>query len=172
MHGIKPTNKLPGYFMRQVLNAIRYGVKCFIVGGHLHNLQLTQWKKLSFVTTSVMVCLSGCLIVCPTTDVCKNLQIVIQRLGDVISQWYSSGLRAGWSGVRFPTGDGNFSLHHRVQADSGAHPASYPGVARALSPGVKRPRREADDSSSSAEAKECLELYLHSPIRLNGMVLS
>jgi hypothetical protein len=28
--------------------------------------------------------------------------------------------------VRFPAGAGNFSLHHRVQNGSGAHPASYP----------------------------------------------
>jgi hypothetical protein len=28
--------------------------------------------------------------------------------------------------VRFLTGAGNFSLHHRVQNGSGAHPASYP----------------------------------------------
>jgi hypothetical protein len=30
------------------------------------------------------------------------------------------------SSVRFPAGDGNFSLHHRVQTGSGAYPASYP----------------------------------------------
>jgi hypothetical protein len=28
--------------------------------------------------------------------------------------------------VRFPGEAGNFSLHHRVQNGSGAHPASYP----------------------------------------------
>jgi hypothetical protein len=28
--------------------------------------------------------------------------------------------------VRFPSGTGNFSLHHQVQNGSGAHPASYP----------------------------------------------
>jgi hypothetical protein len=32
----------------------------------------------------------------------------------------------GGSRVRFPAGAGNFSLHHRVQNGSGAHPASYP----------------------------------------------
>jgi len=37
-------------------------------------------------------------------------------------------------------------------------------VSRALSLGVKRPGREADHSPpSSAEVKECVELYLHSP---------
>jgi hypothetical protein len=30
------------------------------------------------------------------------------------------------SGVRFPVGAGNFSVHRRVQNGSGAHPASYP----------------------------------------------
>jgi hypothetical protein len=30
------------------------------------------------------------------------------------------------SGVQFLAGAGNFSLHHRVQNGSGAHPTSYP----------------------------------------------
>jgi hypothetical protein len=42
----------------------------------------------------------------------------VQRLG--------YGLDDRGSGVRFPAGAGNFSLHHRVQNGSGAHPASYP----------------------------------------------
>jgi len=42
----------------------------------------------------------------------------------------------------------------------------------ALSLGVKRPGSEADHSPpSSAEVKECVELYLHLPVRLRGMVL-
>jgi hypothetical protein len=46
-------------------------------------------------------------------------------------------------------------------------------VPGALSMGVKRPGREADHSPpSSAEVKEWVELYLHSPIRLHGVVLS
>jgi hypothetical protein len=48
----------------------------------------------------------------------------------------------------------NFSLHHLVQTGSGAHPTSL---------GVKRPGHVADYSPpSSAEVKECMELYLHS----------
>jgi hypothetical protein len=35
------------------------------------------------------------------------------------------GLDDRGSGVRFPAGAGNFSLHHHVQNFSGAHPASY-----------------------------------------------
>jgi hypothetical protein len=43
----------------------------------------------------------------------------------------------------------------------------------ALSLGVKRSGREADHSPlSSTDVKECVELYPHSLIRLNGVVLS
>jgi hypothetical protein len=46
-------------------------------------------------------------------------------------------------------------------------------VPEALSLGVKRPEREADHSPpSSAAVKECVELYLHSPIGLHDLVLS
>jgi hypothetical protein len=37
----------------------------------------------------------------------------------------------------FPAGAGNFSLHHRVQNGSGAHPASYPMGTRGSFPGSK-----------------------------------
>jgi hypothetical protein len=36
------------------------------------------------------------------------------------------GLDDRGSRVRFPARAGNFSLHHRVQNGTGAHPASYP----------------------------------------------
>jgi hypothetical protein len=39
--------------------------------------------------------------------------------------------------VPFPAGDGNFSLHHRVQNGSGAYPASYPIGIRGSFPGGK-----------------------------------
>jgi hypothetical protein len=55
----------------------------------------------------------------------------------IVSQWYSAGLRAGWSGARVPAGAGNFSLHHRVQTGSQAHPASYPVGIRDSYPGGK-----------------------------------
>jgi hypothetical protein len=41
------------------------------------------------------------------------------------------------SRVLFPAGAGNFSLHHRVQNGSGAHPASYPIGIRGSFPGGK-----------------------------------
>jgi hypothetical protein len=46
-------------------------------------------------------------------------------------------------------------------------------VPGALSLGVKRAGHEADHSPPSrSEVKECVELYLHSPICLHGVVLS
>jgi hypothetical protein len=39
--------------------------------------------------------------------------------------------------VRFPAGAWNFSLHHLVQTDSGAHPASYPMGTGGSFPGVE-----------------------------------
>jgi hypothetical protein len=41
------------------------------------------------------------------------------------------------SRFRFPAGTENFSLHHRIQNGSGAHPASYPVGIRVSFPGGK-----------------------------------
>jgi hypothetical protein len=81
---------------------------------------------------------------------------------------YPSSIALGYRlydrGVRVPVEARNFSLHHRLQNGSGAHPASIQWVPGALSLGVKPPGREADHSPpSSAEVKECVELYLDSP---------
>jgi hypothetical protein len=45
------------------------------------------------------------------------------------------GLDDRGSKVRFRAGAGNFSLHHRVQNGSGAHPAYYPVGTRGSFPG-------------------------------------
>jgi hypothetical protein len=47
------------------------------------------------------------------------------------------GLDDRGSRIRFAAGAGNFSLHHRVQNGSGAHPASYPMGSRGIFPGDK-----------------------------------
>jgi hypothetical protein len=47
------------------------------------------------------------------------------------------GLDDRGSRVRFPAGAGNFSLHHRAQNVSEAHPASYPMGTRGSFPGGK-----------------------------------
>jgi hypothetical protein len=55
----------------------------------------------------------------------------------------SVGIQLGYglddwdSRVRLPAGTGNFSPHHRVQSDSGAHPASYPMGTMDSFPGSK-----------------------------------
>jgi hypothetical protein len=42
-----------------------------------------------------------------------------------------------------------------------------------FSPGVKRPGLEADHSvPTSAEVKKNVDIYIHSPIRLHGIVLN
>jgi hypothetical protein len=47
------------------------------------------------------------------------------------------GLDDRGSRFRFPAGTGNFSLHHRIQNGSGAHPASYPVRTKDSFPGGK-----------------------------------
>jgi hypothetical protein len=95
--------------------------------------------------------------------------IIISSIG--IALGYGQDDRG--SRVRFPAGAGNFSLHHRVQNGSGPTQPPIQWEPGALSLGVKRPGREADHSTpSSAELKEWVDLYLHSPIRLHGVVLS
>jgi hypothetical protein len=62
---------------------------------------------------------------------------------------------------------------HNIVNGSGTTQPPIQWVPGALSLGEKRPGREADHSPpSSAEVKEWLELYLHSPICLHGVVLS
>jgi hypothetical protein len=64
-------------------------------------------------------------------------------MNSFVSRDSSVGIALGYglddrgSRVRFPTGTGNFSLHHRVQHSSGAHPASYPMGIRGSFPGGK-----------------------------------
>jgi desulfoferrodoxin (superoxide reductase-like protein) len=78
------------------------------------------------------------------------------------------GLDDRWVGVRVPVRSRIFSspalgcTQHTIQ-----------WVTVALSPGVKRQGREADHSPpASAEVKENVALYIHSPIRLHGVVLN
>jgi hypothetical protein len=73
-----------------------------------------------------------------------------------------------------------YLLHMRVNAGNFSHPAaSRPAlgptqppiqwVPRAVSLGVKRPEHEADFTPpSSAEVKECMEIYLHSTPSWHG----
>jgi hypothetical protein len=83
------------------------------------------------------------------------------------------GLNDWGSRVRIPAGVGNFSLHHRVQKGSGAHPVPHPVGTGALSLGVRWPGREADHSPPlSAKDKNAWSSTSTPPIRLHGVVVS
>jgi hypothetical protein len=75
-----------------------------------------------------------------------------------IAQWCSAELRAGWSGL----GIFLFTIASRSALGPTQPPIQW--IPKALSLGIKRPEREADRSPpSSAEVKEWVELYIHSP---------
>jgi hypothetical protein len=57
-------------------------------------------------------------------------------IAQLVQHW-ATGWTIRGSRFRFPAGAGNFSLHHRVQNGSGAHPASYPMGTRGSFPGDK-----------------------------------
>jgi hypothetical protein len=94
-----------------------------------------------------------------------TLLIVLDLLTQVItilckSRDSSVGIATGYwlydrnSRVRFLVRAGNFSLHHRVQNGTGAHPASYPMDTGGCFPGIKRPACQGNQSPpSSAEVK-------------------
>jgi hypothetical protein len=95
----------------------------------------------------------------------KQLKILISNIWN-----YCYGLDDRVSRVRFPTGAGNFSLHHRVQDGFEAHPASYLTGTTGSFPGGKATGAWSWPlNPTSAEAKEWVELYLHSPMHLHGV---
>jgi hypothetical protein len=77
---------------------------------------------------------------------CPALYIILYLITLItleISRDSSVGIALGYGPddqgprARFPAGAGNFSLHHRVQNGSGAHPASYRMGTRGSFPGGK-----------------------------------
>jgi hypothetical protein len=73
------------------------------------------------------------------------------------------GLGDRGSRVRFPAEAGNFFFTTVSRTALGPTQPPIQCVLWALSLGVKRPGREGDHSPpSSAEVKECVEIYLHS----------
>jgi hypothetical protein len=78
----------------------------------------------------------------------------------------------GGGGFRVPAGAGNFPLHHRLQAGSGAHPASYPADTGVSLLGIKRSEREADHSSPHSAEVTAWSYISTPPLRLHGVVLS
>jgi hypothetical protein len=82
------------------------------------------------------------------------------------------GLDDQWVGVRVPVGKRIFSLHV-VQTGSGVHPTSYPKVT-----GGSFHRGKAVGAwswpltSNYCWGQENVDLYIHFPIRLHGVVLN
>jgi CO dehydrogenase/acetyl-CoA synthase delta subunit len=75
----------------------------------------------------------------------RNLNFnLFSSIGQPTSTRLGYGLDYRGSRIRLPAGAGNFSLHHRVQYGSGAHPASYQMGTRGSFPGG-----EADHSPPS-----------------------
>jgi hypothetical protein len=92
------------------------------------------------------------------------LSFFLPLSGDSITQWYSDGLRAGWSGSesRQSLGIYLFTTASRPALDRTYPPIQWVPAAFLL--WVKQPGRESDHSPpSSAEVKEWVELYHHSP---------
>jgi hypothetical protein len=74
---------------------------------------------------------------------------------------------------RDPVGLGIFLFTTASRTALGPSQSPIQRLLRSLSLGVKRPGREADHSPpSNAEVKVCVMLYLHSPVRLHGVVLN
>jgi len=77
------------------------------------------------------------------------------------------------SKVRFQAGAGNISLLHHAQTGSRAHPTLYSVGTGGFSPGIKRPGREADNSTPSGAEVNNAWSYTSTPsVRLHSVVPS
>jgi hypothetical protein len=99
------------------------------------------------------------------------LQVAVMSRDSSVGIALGYGLKDRDSTVRFPAGLGIFPFTIASRTALGPTQPPIQWVPAALSLGIKRPSSEADHSPpSSAEVKECVEQYLHSPIRLHGVV--
>jgi hypothetical protein len=88
---------------------------------------------------------------------------------------YSDWLRAGRPRGRnsSPGGVKNFLFYTSSRPALGSTHPPIQWVPGTLSPGINLPGREADQSPpTSAEVKKNVDLYMHSPIRLHGVVFN
>jgi hypothetical protein len=149
-------------------------------------LRLKKEERLFFlnIALSVYQLLTKCFahlakslfVVWPTCRVYSHSIVLIVHVRAVTAQSVHGldyGLDDRGSRVRFPGRMGIFLFTTASRMALGPIQPPFQWVPGAFSLGVKRPGREADHSPpSNAEVKECVELYLHSPIRLHWMVLS
>jgi hypothetical protein len=73
---------------------------------------------------------------CRESDLGRPVRGKSSSVGIALRYW----LDDKGSRVPLPAGAGNFSLHHRVQNGSGAHPASHPMGTKGSFPGGKAAR--------------------------------
>jgi hypothetical protein len=120
---------------------------------------VNSWQKIWIISCFLVILTEGYKLC--SSSLCKFIQIFCWHLDDRGSR------------VRFPAGLEIFFFTIASRTALGPTQPLIQWVPGSLSLAVKRPRREADHSPpSSAEVKEWAELYLHSPIRLPGVVLS
>jgi hypothetical protein len=127
-------------FLRRLLDlSSSYGMHDYLRG---RNMQISvpgnevprSWRSLRWIQNQSWESVSEFLIYF------FPLKIAVGRIR---SRDSSVGIALGYglddrgSRVRFPARTGNFSLHHRVQNSSGAHPASYLMDTRVSFPGGK-----------------------------------
>jgi hypothetical protein len=88
--------------------------------------------------------------------------------------WDCGWLRAEWPRGRSSRPDRvkNFLFSTSSRPVLGSTQPPIQGAPGALSPGVKRPGREADHSPPASAQVKKVDLYIHSPIRLHGVVLN
>jgi hypothetical protein len=145
---------------------------CFVV----QNIQITFWQvEIHHLNTINSFTRSVFQITCLENRTCtsipQTLGIAQSNIG-VMNPPLPHIFRKSNSRVRFPTGLGIFlfTTASRTALGPTQPPIQWVPV---LSLVVKRLGREADHSPPSrVEVKEWVELYLYSPIRLHGVVLS
>jgi hypothetical protein len=93
-------------------------------------------------------------------------------IGGGISQWHSTGLRSGWSGVRFPVGTGNFLFTTASRSTLGPTQPPIEWVTGDRFLRVKRLGHEADHSPPSSAGIRNTWGYTYTPqSRFHGVVL-
>jgi hypothetical protein len=100
-----------------------------------------------------------------------QLFIIRAVIAQSVQRW-ATGWTIGVLGFDFRRGLRNFLFTTVPRTPLGPTQPPIQWIPGAVSLVVKRPGRDADHSlPSSAEVKECVELYLHPPVRLHGVVI-
>jgi hypothetical protein len=93
---------------------------------HIVYLLTVQYYKFLYILISQAVSLSLSLPIKPYAFRISRSAVLVKSRDSSVDTVLGYGLDYRGSRVRFSAGAGSFSLHHRVQNGSGAHPASCP----------------------------------------------